>query len=117
MELERRVIAPQRPQLSRATTPPAAAPAMRSQPTRPAPEMPRAPAPLPQTAPRAFTSPATAVLTGADLAAWRSARGLTQRPAADLLGVAPSTVAKAELLPGKVLGEQLQFALAAALAR
>jgi DNA-binding XRE family transcriptional regulator len=71
----------------------------------------------PQEAPPAFTSPAAAVLTGADLAAWRAARGLTQRPAADLLGVAPSTVAKAELLPGKVLGEQLQIALAAALRR
>ena len=55
------------------------------------------------------------VLTGADLAGWRAARGLAQRPAADLLGVAPSTVAKAELLPGKVLGNQLQVALAAAL--
>ncbi len=55
------------------------------------------------------------VLTGADLAGWRAARGLAQRPAADLLGVAPSTVAKAELLPGKVLGDQLQVALAAAL--
>ncbi len=117
VELERRVVAPRPPQPSRATTPPAAAPAMRPQPTRPATEMPRGPAPPPQTAPRAFTSPATAVLTGADLSAWRAARGLTQRPAADLLGVAPSTVAKAELLPGKVLGEQLQVALAAALAR
>lgn len=55
------------------------------------------------------------VLTGADLAAWRAGRGLTQRPAAELLGVAPSTVAKAELLPAKVLGDQLQVALAAAL--
>ena len=57
------------------------------------------------------------VLTGADLARWRAARGLAQRPAADILGVAPSTVAKAELLPGKVLGDQLQVALAAALGR
>ena len=57
------------------------------------------------------------VLTGADLAAWRAARGFAQRPAAELLGVAPSTVAKAELLPAKVLGNQLQVALAAALAR
>ena len=71
----------------------------------------------PREAPLAFTSPATAVLSGADLAAWRSARGLTQRPAAELLGVAPSTVAKAELLPGKALGEQLQVALAAVLRR
>ncbi len=55
------------------------------------------------------------VLTGADLAAWRAGRGLTQRPAAHLLGVAPSTVAKAELLPAKVLGDQLQAALAAAM--
>ena len=55
------------------------------------------------------------VLTGGDLAAWRAGRGLTQRPAAELLGVAPSTVAKAELLPAKVLGDQLQVALSAAL--
>ena len=67
--------------------------------------------------PRAFVAPPRPVLTGADLAAWRSARGLTQRPAATLLGVAPSTVAKAELLPGKALGEQLQVALAAAMKR
>ena len=90
---------------------------MRLQPVRPAQEMLRAPALPPQTAPRAFTSPATPALTGADLAAWRAARGISQRPAANLLGVAPSTVAKAELLPGKVLGEQLQAALAAALGR
>lgn len=55
------------------------------------------------------------LLNGADPAAWRAARGFTQRPAAEILGVAPSTVAKAELLPGKILGEQLQVALVAAL--
>ncbi len=75
-------------------------------------------APLPVAVPDS-TRPAlpvpARVLTGADLAAWRAARGLTQRPAAELLRVAPSTVAKAELLPGKVLGDQLQVALAAAL--
>ena len=87
-------------------TPPRATPPSRSAPT-PTAVHPR----------RASASPPTAALTGADLAAWRSTRGLTQRPAAALLGVAPSTVAKAELLPGKVLGEQLQVALAAALAR
>ncbi len=65
--------------------------------------------------PRATLAVPGRALTGADLAAWRAARGLAQRPAADLLGVAPSTVAKAELLPGKLVGDQLQVALAAAL--
>jgi len=89
--------------------------------TKPLVQSPRAPAPptpVPAVAlesARAAVSMPARSLTGADLAAWRAARGLTQRPAADLLGVAPSTVAKAELLPGKVLGDQLQVALAAAL--
>jgi hypothetical protein len=113
MEAERRVVTPPCAQPSPARAPAATAPPRRPLPTLPAPMMPR----TPREAPPAFTSPATAVLSGADLAAWRSARGLTQRPAADLLGVAPSTVAKAELLPGKVLGDQLRVALAAALAR
>lgn len=50
-------------------------------------------------------------LTGADLARWRAQRGLTQRVAAELLGVAHGTVGKAELLPGKPLGEALSAAL------
>ena len=113
MEAERRVVTPPCAQPSPARAPAATAPPRRPLPTLPAPMMPR----TPREAPPALTSPATAVLRGADLAAWRSARGLTQRPAAVLLGVAPSTVAKAELLPGKALGEQLQVALAAALGR
>ena len=119
MEPQHRVVAPQRAWPSPASTPAATAAATRPPATLPAPVMTRTPtSTTPHQAPRpSFTPPATAVLTGADLAAWRAARRLTQRPAADLLGVAPSTVAKAELLPGKVLGEQLQVALAAALAR
>ncbi len=113
MEAERRVVTPPRAQPSPASAPAATAPPRRPLPTLPAPMMPR----TPREAPPAFMPQSTDVLTGADLAAWRSARGLTQRPAAELLGVAPSTVAKAELLPGKALGEQLQVALAAALAR
>ena len=132
-EPERRVVAPPRTLGSPASAPAATAPAKRlpSPPSWPAIARPPSsptpngamrvtptPAPVAATVPsHAFTPQSTAVLTGADLAAWRSARGLTQRPAADLLGVAPSTVAKAELLPGKALGEQLQVALAAALAR
>ena len=117
MEPERRVVPPPHTPSSPAKAAAATATAKRLPPSLPAPLGPRAPAPTPPAAPRALTSPPTAMLTGADLAAWRAARGLTQRPAADLLGVAPSTVAKAELLPAKVLGEQLQIALAAALAR
>ena len=118
IEPERRVVAPLHAQPSRTDAPAAATPASGTPSTLPARVVTRTPAPTPpQAAPRALKSPATATLTGADLAAWRSARGLTQRPAAELLGVAPSTVAKAELLPGKVLGEHLQVALAAALAR
>lgn len=55
-------------------------------------------------------------LTGADLVRWRTARGVTQRVAAEVLGVAPSTVAKAELLPTKALGEALAIALRGLLA-
>jgi hypothetical protein len=54
--------------------------------------------------------------TGTDLAHWRAGCGITQRAAAERLGVAPSTVAKAELVPGKALGEQLLVALRGALA-
>ena len=51
------------------------------------------------------------VLTGADLARWRAATGLTQRQAAVTLGVAHGTVAKAELASGKHLGKQMEEAL------
>lgn len=56
-------------------------------------------------------------LNGADLVRWRTAGGLTQRAAAEVLGVAPSTVAKAELLPAKALGEALVAALRPLLGR
>ena len=51
-------------------------------------------------------------LTGADLAQFRAEQGLSQRELAARLGVAPSTVAKAELDRAKALGEQLAAALA-----
>lgn len=54
-------------------------------------------------------------LTGADLVRWRSAQGLSQRQAAERLGVAHGTVAKAEIAPEKVLGELLAVALRALL--
>ena len=62
-------------------------------------------------------SPEPEALTGADLARWRSAAGLSQRQAAAQLGVAHGTVAKAELAPDKALGEQLDRALRAELRR
>ena len=49
--------------------------------------------------------------TGADLARYRSSHGLTQRAAAEKLNVAHGTVAKAEMEPGKALGEALQSGL------
>jgi len=66
---------------------------------------------VPPSPPSALVSPTTPALTGGDLLGWRTARGLTQRAAAELLAVAPSTVAKAELLPEKALGEALVAAL------
>jgi hypothetical protein len=56
-------------------------------------------------------------LTGRDLSRFRAARSLSQRGAAELLGVAHGTVAKAELLPDKPLAEQLERALQAVLPR
>jgi hypothetical protein len=56
-------------------------------------------------------------LTGRDLLRFRAARSLSQRGAAELLGVAHGTVAKAELLPDKALAEQLERALQAVLPR
>ena len=94
--------------------PPVASPATRTLPSLGRAAAPPPPVNIPASPPLVLPVPVRS-LTGADLAAWRAARGLTQRPAADLLGVAPSTVAKAELLPRKVLGDQLQVALAAAL--
>jgi len=66
---------------------------------------------------RATARTAERPLTGGDLARWRAARGITQRDAAAELGVAPSTVAKAELVPSKQLGEHLQSAMWLALGR
>ncbi len=54
-------------------------------------------------------------LTGQDLVRFRAARSISQRGAAELLGVAHGTVAKAELLPDKPLAEQLERALKAVL--
>jgi hypothetical protein len=54
-------------------------------------------------------------LTGRDLSCFRAARSLSQRGAAELLGVAHGTVAKAELLPDKPLAEQMERALQAVL--
>lgn len=59
-------------------------------------------------------APERGALTGADLARWRAAAGLTQREAAAKLGVAHGTVAKAELASGKQLGKQMEEALEAA---
>ncbi|MEQ1564651.1 MAG: helix-turn-helix domain-containing protein [Myxococcota bacterium] len=59
----------------------------------------------------------TPALTGADLVRFREAHGLTQRQAAERLGVAHGTVAKAELLPSQPLRDRLQDALRAALRR
>jgi hypothetical protein len=79
-------------------------------------------APRPAPAPHAEAGPVAAregerPLTGLDLVRWRTTRGITQRAAAQELAVAPSTVAKAELVPSKPLGEQLRTSLRAALAR
>ncbi|MCA9488762.1 MAG: hypothetical protein H6738_20300 [Alphaproteobacteria bacterium] len=59
----------------------------------------------------------SAPLTGGELARFRSERGLSQRQAAEILGVAHGTVAKAELAPEKALGEQLDRALRAEIRR
>lgn len=84
--------------------------------------VPTAPVPTPRPTrpgPRAQARPGVGeqLLSGHDLVRWRGQQGITQRAAAERLGVAPSTVAKAELAPSKQLGEQLQAALRAALAR
>lgn len=71
----------------------------------------------PQRAAPAAPSQATPALTGAELSRFRAERGLSQRQAAELLGVAHGTVAKAELAPDKALGEKLSRALRAAIRR
>ena len=58
-----------------------------------------------------------AILTGADLASWRSRLGLTQSVAASRLGVGQGTISKAESKGAAPLGPALIRALAAALAR
>ena len=73
-----------------------------------------APAPVVEAAPLA-SGPANTELTGGDLARWRATARLAQRPAAAKLGVAPSTVAKAELTQEKRLGDVLAAALTKAL--
>lgn len=102
-----------RPALTTATTPPKVP---RREPSA------RAPARGPwQAGPVASTSTAGSrvdpvkvappALTGADLVRWRKQRGLTQRAAAALLGVAHGTVGKAEMVPCRALGEALTVAL------
>jgi len=113
-----------------ASTPPRPAPGPAPAPVRPAhapqsevrrtqnppPRMPTRPAPALSPPLRAGLRPtpssaATRVFTGSDLARLRAARGLTQRAAAELLGVAHGTVAKGELLGDGALGEALQTAM------
>ena len=55
------------------------------------------------------------LLTGADLARFRAERKLSQRAAAQLLGVAHGTIAKGEKDPKKALGAALQAGLGTAL--
>jgi len=55
-------------------------------------------------------------LTGANLAAWRSRLGLTQRAATDRLSVRQGTISKGEARRVNALGLALQAALAAVLA-
>ena len=84
-----------------------------------APQPPVRPLPSPPVVQRmtAPVLPPAPTLNGAHLVGWRASAGLTQRAAAERLGVAPSTVAKAELLPDKALGDQLRAALAGLLPR
>jgi transcriptional regulator with XRE-family HTH domain len=55
-------------------------------------------------------------LTGADLARWRAAAGLTQQGAADILGVRQGTVSKAERRSTTQLRPPLRDALRVAIA-
>jgi hypothetical protein len=105
-ELERRARQEARP--VRAAPRPAVPPRPpREQPPAAAPPPPRKPAPM-------AVVPIAAMprqLTGADLAAWRSRRGLTQVAAAARLGVTQGTISKAESKPRRPLGPTLQIAL------
>ena len=65
---------------------------------------------------RVLIGDAAPALTGADLAAWRARRGLTQQAAADRLGVRQGTVSKAEGRGASTLGPVLREALAGVLA-
>lgn len=65
---------------------------------------------------RVLIGDAAPTLTGADLAAWRARRGLTQQAAADRLGVRQGTVSKAEGRGAGGLGPALREALAGVLA-
>jgi len=67
-------------------------------------------------APRPAHSGKQPVLTGDDLARWRSRLGLTQQAAASHLGVGQGTISKSEGRSGAALGPTLLRALAAALA-
>lgn len=105
------------PRRQREVQPAYQVPAARSPISSPAPSVRPPPVRVVAAPPRSPAVPAPGLLTGADLARWRTRRGITQRGAAEELGVAPSTVAKAELVPSRPLGEQLRVGLAAALAR
>lgn len=54
---------------------------------------------------------AAAAFTGADLARFRAARGLTQKEAADFLGVEQGTISKGEAKGDAALGPALQVAM------
>jgi hypothetical protein len=79
---------------------------------------PTSPEPPPSTQPPAPQPPAAKVheailpaLTGADLATWRKRLAITQRTAAERLGVQQGTVSKAEGCPRSPLGPTLYAAL------
>lgn len=64
--------------------------------------------------PAAVPSSVGPIYTGTDLVRYRTERGLTQRQAAEQLGVAHGTIAKAEMGLAKPLGEALQAGMHAA---
>jgi DNA-binding transcriptional regulator YiaG len=71
--------------------------------------------PTPEEPIRFLSLEQSAVLTGADLSAWRARLGLTQQAAADRLGVRQGTVSKAESRGDDVLGPALRDVLRLAL--
>jgi len=84
------------------------------------PEAPSRPTPRHQLVPPQEASPpavphlaqeSALIYTGADLVRFRSEHTLTQRAAAEKLGVAHGTIAKAEIVPTKPLGPTLQQAI------